>query len=546
MGWYLKLPIKVKLMLSFSLMMLFTLVITVFAVQAIRDAQSIADHIELTLETRNQRVAEMNKATIAVQEQGDLLVKQITDALTNMRLSSLSPNIDSNLRQALKRMQDAADNLQLVRYPNEIGIIKSNAEKIIATYNEQIASVVAMGHYPAARSKYQILIPSLFTPIYDNLDLVRTMQLREVLTQAHSIADNSRMYTVIGIAAIALAVSIFIALWSSAYIKRALHIAIDNLELMANCDFSHKVTAPYHDEFDLLTRALEKMRVQMIDVASIISNITRNVSSAMERARQSTTALSQNASDSENRTISVAAATDQMVATTHDIASNCELAATLANETSDKANEGKAKTKDSIAMIHDQVEQTNANSQQISAMINQSRSINTIVNTIDEIAAQTNLLALNAAIEAARAGEAGRGFAVVADEVRALASRTSSSTNEITQKVKLIENDANKATDTMEKTLTGISNLEADTSGLETVLNDIFDYIGKVTAQITQIATASEQQSTATGEISANMQELTQSSREVAQIAKETEKEINLTSEEITKLVSTMSQFKLA
>ena len=242
----------------------------------------------------------------------------------------------------------------------------------------------------------------------------------------------------------------------------------------------------------------------------------------------------------------MAAATDQMVATTHDIASNCELAATLANETSDKANEGKAKTKDSIAMIHDQVEQTNANSQQISAMINQSRSINTIVNTIDEIAAQTNLLALNAAIEAARAGEAGRGFAVVADEVRALASRTSSSTNEITQKVKLIENDANKATDTMEKTLTGISNLEADTSGLETVLNDIFDYIGKVTAQITQIATASEQQSTATGEISANMQELTQSSREVAQIAKETEKEINLTSEEITKLVTTMSQFKLS
>ena len=78
-------------------MMLFTLVITVFAVQAIRDAQSIADHIELTLETRNQRVAEMNKATIAVQEQGDLLVKQITDALTNMRLSSLSPNIDLEL-----------------------------------------------------------------------------------------------------------------------------------------------------------------------------------------------------------------------------------------------------------------------------------------------------------------------------------------------------------------------------------------------------------------------------------------------------------------
>ena len=227
MGWYLKLPIKVKLMLSFSLVMLFTLVITVFAVQAIRDAQSIADHIEITLETRNQRVAEMNKATIAVQEQGDLLVKQITDALTNMQLSSLSPNIDSNLRQALERMQAAADNLQLTRYPNEIGIIKSNAEKIIATYNEQIASVVAMGHYPAARSKYQILIPSLFTPIYDNLDLVRTMQLREVLTQAHSIADNSRMYTVIGIAAIALAVSIFIALWSSAYIKRALHIAID-------------------------------------------------------------------------------------------------------------------------------------------------------------------------------------------------------------------------------------------------------------------------------------------------------------------------------
>ena len=196
-------------------------------------------------------------------------------------------------------------------------------------------------------------------------------------------------------------------------------------------------------------------------------------------------------------------------------------------------------------MIFQQVEQTKANSQQIEAMINQSRSIGSIVNTIDEIAAQTNLLALNAAIEAARAGEAGRGFAVVADEVRALATRTGSSTNEITQKISLIESDANKASATMDQSVAGISALADDTSVLEHVLNDIFEQVENVTSQITQIATAAEEQTTATHEISTNMQELTNSSREVAQIASETQESVNVTSKEIANLVSLMNNFKL-
>jgi methyl-accepting chemotaxis protein len=136
--------------------------------------------------------------------------------------------------------------------------------------------------------------------------------------------------------------------------------------------------------------------------------------------------------------------------------------------------------------------------------------IGTIVGTIEDIADQTNLLALNAAIEAARAGEQGRGFAVVADEVRALAERTTRATKEIAAMIKSIQQGTNEAVAQMESSVNEVTAGISDAARSGTALKDIIEHINSITLQVNQIATAAEEQSATTQEISSNIQMITE------------------------------------
>ena len=536
MGWYYKLPLNAKLLGSFTLIIVLTCIITGYAIYSMRQSQQVATYVNWTLEERYGRI---ERTTLLVSEFQNSMYEYIIN-----QNPAASRTMKNQADQATDAMLNIINSLSTANFPTEINALRSLTTDLAQIYRNQISSMVEQGQVREAVEYYSDNMLLRFNDCFFNLTKIRQGQIKATIQEVNSAADTTPMIIVTVVAIVAIVLGLAIAFMTAGYIKSALNGFTTCINRLAERDFSHKIQLPFADEFGHLSNTLENLRSNQASMMQSLAQMSEHISEEMQTANNAVKRLSQNATDSESRTISVAAAANEMVATTQDIARNCDVAAGLANKSTEMTSDGMEKAKTSINAIYEQAEQTKANNKQIDAMIKQSHSINGIVNTIDEIAAQTNLLALNAAIEAARAGEAGRGFAVVADEVRALASRTSRSTSEITDMVSKMEDDANIATESMSRAVLGMSTLADNTSVLEHVLNEILEQVRSVNSQITQIATAAEQQTTATNEISTNMQDLTTATREVANIANETQNIIDSTTSAIEQLANTMKSFR--
>jgi len=244
--------------------------------------------------------------------------------------------------------------------------------------------------------------------------------------------------------------------------------------------------------------------------------------------------------------ITVATASEEMSATSGDIAQNCQMAAEGAERANQAAEHGTEVVAKSITVMHRIAERVQSSAKTVEALGRRSDEIGAIVGTIEDIADQTNLLALNAAIEAARAGEQGRGFAVVADEVRALAERTTKATREISQMIKAIQQETQTAVSAMEE---GVSEVELGTEEATRsgeALRNIQDEINSLHMQVQQIATAAEEQTATTSEISSNIHNIT----DVAQKSVEGARKTSSAAEHLSRLASELErlvgQFKLS
>ncbi|QWV98703.1 methyl-accepting chemotaxis protein [Geomonas nitrogeniifigens] len=209
------------------------------------------------------------------------------------------------------------------------------------------------------------------------------------------------------------------------------------------------------------------------------------------------------------QSVGVATASEEMAATASDIARNCHLAAQSSREATGTTRQGFSVLTATVHGIRERGELTRSNAEAISSLGERSEQIGAIVATIEDIADQTNLLALNAAIEAARAGEQGRGFAVVADEVRALAERTTRATKEISEMIRAMQTETRTAILSMEQGVEQTERGVEEAAQLEEALRRILEQVDAVTGQVNQIATAAEEQTATTGEISSNIHNVT-------------------------------------
>lgn len=320
---------------------------------------------------------------------------------------------------------------------------------------------------------------------------------------------KTNMMLVITILVVSIGISVAISIAIIRSITKATTSLISVSGAMAEGDLTRRANLHTNDELGAIGRSFDTMAVSFADTIRRVSESACQVATASNQLHSTSEQIATGAEEVAAQSMTVATAGEEMAATSGDIARNCQLAADSAQQAGQTTNNGFEVVRHTIDGIRNRGAKTEENARIVITLGERSEQIGEIVATIEDIADQTNLLALNAAIEAARAGEQGRGFAVVADEVRALAERTTKATKEISDMIKTIQGETKRAIASMEEGVKGTQQGVAEAAQLETALQQILEQVNDVNMQVSQIATAAEEQTATTGEIASNISQIT-------------------------------------
>ena len=344
-----------------------------------------------------------------------------------------------------------------------------------------------------------------------------------------------------------LALSILLAWVVSRTVTGPIRAVVDTIRDIAQGEGDLTRRLPIHgrNEIGELGEWFNTFISKLHGIINQVSGSSLQLASSALQLQLTSKQMTESIAQLSSQSTSLATAGEEMSATSGDIANNCHQAANNAGGATQKANQGSMVVGQSIAVMNSISERVQKAATTVDALGVRSEQIGAIIGTIEDIADQTNLLALNAAIEAARAGEQGRGFAVVADEVRALAERTTRATKEIGEMIKAIQKETKDAVTSMEQSVTQVEQGTSHAAESGRSLQEILDIINDVTEQISQIATAAEEQTATTREISSNVMNLNDLAQQNDHALHETAIAANDVSRQAEELKELVGQFKL-
>ncbi|MBW3695763.1 HAMP domain-containing protein [Vibrio sp. T187] len=346
---------------------------------------------------------------------------------------------------------------------------------------------------------------------------------------AKNAARNTNTTIMVGLAiAILLGVAVSWVVLNS-IVKPVSQVA-QGLSTLADGNLTHTIEVETSDELGKMASSYNRAVLKTQTALKEVLNTTDEVASGAKSITQANELMAQDLSQQAAQVAQISESIEQIAVSIQEVAQKSSDATSSAQSAGESANAGGSVVKNTIEGMTSINEAVSASSTSVAELGKRGAKIGEIIGVINDIAEQTNLLALNAAIEAARAGEAGRGFAVVADEVRALADRTTSATQEITVSIEAIQHDTKTAVDKMDAGMTHVQEGLGLAQQAGTSLDDIVQSAHDVAVMIDSIAAASEEQSLASSEVSQHVESVSSVSRkanEQASLAAASAKELD-------------------
>jgi|HubBroStandDraft_1064217.scaffolds.fasta_scaffold00335_13 methyl-accepting chemotaxis protein len=378
-------------------------------------------------------------------------------------------------------------------------------------------------------------------------DLVAWFEKLTADAVAQQAASDARTKTITAVlAGIGLVVGVVIAILIARSITEAVFRMVAMIQEIEGKNLAiADMTITSEDEIGKAGEALNSMKNSLRSVMRSLEAAAGQVASASEEISSGSTQSAESARNQSDQTHQAATAMQQMSSTVQQISENSQKAAETSRKAAQAARQGGEVVQATLASMRNIADATSKTAAQVAELGKSSEQIGKIIAVIDDIADQTNLLALNAAIEAARAGEQGRGFAVVADEVRKLAERTTKATKEIATMIESIQSETKHAVQGMElgnrEVQVGVEKTSASGAALQEIIK-MSEHVGEM---ISQIATAATQQSATTEQINANVAQISSATQESSAAAEQTAKACTDLSSLAFDLQNLVNQFRL-
>lgn len=324
--------------------------------------------------------------------------------------------------------------------------------------------------------------------------------------QAFAPLTKSRNMALV-ITVLASVMSVIVTIMLIQYLYRPIVSLRNTIEGLSsgNGDLTQRLAVNTQDDIGKISAGvnafMSNLQQMMLEVKGATEELQHNAVNLKDQSYQNRTILQNHVRETEQ----IATAIEEMDATANAMANDAANTASLTEQANTVSDESRNVVERAAGSISALVEEVSVAAVDVQQMSEQTQSISQVLSMIEEIAEQTNLLALNAAIEAARAGEHGRGFAVVADEVRALASRTKESTQEIENAIKKLTSGCSKVVQSMAETKERCETSAAQSVEVSDSLDKLVSFVNQIHQLSEQIATAAEEQSCVTKEVSANM-----------------------------------------
>jgi methyl-accepting chemotaxis protein len=509
--------IGTRLSLAFGIVLILMIALSVLAIYSLwqmnRNFSNISENshnIEFANNVRNE-IQKVNGAVMTValvnDEKTRTVQKKILEDSSNKYQTSLAMLEKSSQSKEMKDL--------IAKLKNTISGVAKDNDKVIQLAQSDLQEL-AMSTYMG-----NMLTTNSILEMCDRIVEVHAKQSGFLKNNAENTYSRVRNI-VAGMSILIIFLSTVIAGLLRRSVVRPLQKAVQTANMLAAGDLTANLVVSGKDEMSLLLSAIQNTSAVLREMVCNIKNAADNLATASMQLSAGSEQMSKNAFEESNRASQVAISSEEMTQTVMDMAKNAASIAVSSTDTSEAARKGGEMVNRTVKDI-DAIALTAAESARIVETLgNRSKEIGNIIGVISDIADQTNLLALNAAIEAARAGEHGRGFAVVADEVRKLAEQTTTATKEIEQTIGSIRTEVEKAITAMDDTASKVKSGVALANESGKALDHIVTGVTGLQGMIQQIASATEEMSATTDEIAKDIGHIANSAKENSSAAEQT------------------------